>query len=280
MELGDKDLTVALFDQFPIRRTWHEAEWWYSVVDCMAALAATPNPRGYWSDLKRKLKKEGAMYEDFVHSLPLPAADGRMAKTDCATTEGLLRIIQAVPSPNAEPFKQWLAQVGAAALEDTEDGNKQLRSEHRLKLHTVDALLHELVSFRGIVTPEQHQALTDANYAGLYAVATERNVIEMRHLPMLSDEPMDWMGVAESAYNEFQRALTATVVERKNLQGQTAITTAAEDVGVQIRLTIERTGGTMPEDLPRYRRLSRGDWVPELQDDAPAELPAETPPEA
>ena len=169
-------------------------------------------------------------------------------------------------SPNAEPFKQWLADLGAAELEKTEDGNRAMRADHRLKLHDADTALHELVRFRGIVTPAQHQALTDANYAGLYDVACELDVITMRELPMLTDDPKDWMGVTEEGYNIFQRVLTGSVVQTRNLRGQAAITQAAEDVGVEIRLTIERTGGTLPEHLPRHRRLARGDWVPGLRE--------------
>ena len=79
MELGDKSLTVALFDQFPIRRTWHNEEWFYSVIDCMAPLSGSPNPRRYWSDLKKDLLANEQIdgYAQSVPILPLPGADGR-----------------------------------------------------------------------------------------------------------------------------------------------------------------------------------------------------------
>lgn len=268
MELGDEKLTVALFDQFPIRRTWYNGEWWYSIIDCMAPLSGSPNPRRYWSDLKHDIlaTEQIDVYALGVHILSLPDSTGRKQKTDCANKAILLRLIQSVKSPNAEPFKQWLADLGAAELEKTEDGNRQMRAAYRYKLEGADQLLHELVKFRGIVTPEQHQALTDANYAGLYDVACELDVINMRELPMLTDDPKDWMGVTEEAYNIFQRSLTASVIQQRNIRGQEAILHTAEDVGVEIRLTIQRTGGVMPEDLPRHRPLTRGDWVPGLRE--------------
>src|SRR6185437_12503616 len=184
-EIGDQSLTVALFDRFPIRRTWHNGEWFYSLVDIVAALAATPIPRRYWSDLKKQLNVMGSQVYASIVQLPLPAPDGKMRKTDCANRETVLRIIQSIPSPNAEPFKQWLANVGALALEEQEETEqiKSLRAEHRLKLYALDTLLHEIVTFRGITTPEQHERLSDSNYSGLYNTATRERLIHERRLP-------------------------------------------------------------------------------------------------
>ena len=265
-ELGDQSLTVALFDRFPIRRTWHNGEWFYSLVDVMGAIAGTPNPIRYWSDLKRDLlaKEQYDIYANGVFKLPIPGADGRMSKTDCASREGVLRIIQSVKSPNAEPFKKWLALVGNAALEDADesDETKSLRAQHRLKLHTLDTALHQLVMFRGITTPEQHERLRNSNYAGLYAVATRDELARIRRLPFAA-EPEEFMGVMEIVANEFQRAGTAQLVQTRNLKGEDAINATAEDVGVQMRLMMEKMGLPMPENLPRHRRLSDGEWMPE-----------------
>jgi DNA-damage-inducible protein D len=268
MELGDQSLTVALFDQFPIRRTWHNDEWFYSMNDIIAALVGSPNPQRYWTDLKRDMRAKELfdVYAEGVKKLPMPGADGRMAKTDCGNRETVLRIVQSVKSPNAEPFKRWLAQVGAATLEEEDDiDERALRSDYRLKLHNFETALFELVSYRGVVTAEQRQALRDANYAGLYNVACEQDMIAKRRLPFMSTLE-EFMGSTEMAANIFQRAQTADLVQRRNLQGVEEITTVAEDVGVEIRLTIERLGGTMPEDLPRHKRISRGDWMPGLRE--------------
>ena len=144
-------------------------------------------------------------------------------------------------------------------LEETE-GERTIRAQHRLKLHEIDAALHEIVMFRGIVTPAQHQHLKDANYAGLYDVATREDVIRIRHLPFAST-PEEFMGVLEMATHIFQRASLTALIQQRNLHGEEVITTTAEDVGVQIRLNLEKMGLPMPEDLPRHRRLADGEWM-------------------
>ena len=107
--------SLQLFEDQPIRSAWdaEKEEWYFSVVDVVAALTGSENPRRYWSDLKRKLKKEGAVevYEKIVQ-LKMTSPDGKKRLTDVANTEQLLRIIQSIPSPKAEPFKAWLAKAG------------------------------------------------------------------------------------------------------------------------------------------------------------------------
>ena len=115
---------IQLFENQIIRTVWDEEreEWFFSVVDVCAVLTGSDNPRRYWSDLKRKMKAEGAvqLYENIVQ-LKMKSSDGKSYKTDAADTEQLLRIIQSIPSPRAEPFKLWLAQVGCERIEETID---------------------------------------------------------------------------------------------------------------------------------------------------------------
>ena len=122
-----KETAIKLFESKKIRVHWNnEAEkWYFSIIDIIETLTGSSNPRRYWSDLKRKLVKEGynELYENIVQ-LKLQAPDGKMRETDCADTEGLLRIIQSIPSPKAEPFKRWLAKVGYDRIEETEDPEK------------------------------------------------------------------------------------------------------------------------------------------------------------
>ncbi len=117
------DNKIQIFEDKRIRTAWNEEteEWYFSVVDVCEVLSGTDNPRRYWSDLKRKLAAEGSeLYEKIVR-LKMTAADGKMRLTDVADTEQLLRIIQSIPSPKAEPFKLWLAQVGRERIEETID---------------------------------------------------------------------------------------------------------------------------------------------------------------
>lgn len=115
---------IQLFEDQKIRTAWDEdkEEWYFSVVDVIRALTGSENPRRYWSDLKRKLKAEGAveLYEKIVQ-FKMTAPDGKMRLTDVANTEQLLRIMQSVPSPKAEPIRAWLAQVGRERIEETID---------------------------------------------------------------------------------------------------------------------------------------------------------------
>ena len=115
---------IQLFENQPIRTVWSEEheEWYFSVIDVIHVLTGSENPRRYWSDLKRKLKAEGAiqLYEKIVQ-FKMTAPDGKMRLTDAANTEQTLRIIQSIPSPKAEPIRAWLAQVGRERIEETID---------------------------------------------------------------------------------------------------------------------------------------------------------------
>ena len=104
--------SLVVFQNKIIRRTLHNGEWFFSVVDVVRVLTDSPDAGAYWRKLKQRLSAEGSQVVTFCHELKLPAADGKKYKTDCANVKGLFRIIQSVPSPKAEPFKQWLAQVG------------------------------------------------------------------------------------------------------------------------------------------------------------------------
>ena len=116
--------SIQLFENQKNRTAWdaEKEEWYFSIIDVISVLTDTANPRRYWSDLKRKLKIEGAVevYEKIVQ-LKLLSPDGKKRLTDVASTEQLLRIIQSIPSPKAEPFKAWLAMVGKERIEETID---------------------------------------------------------------------------------------------------------------------------------------------------------------
>ena len=116
--------SIQLFEDQKIRTAWdaEKEEWYFSIIDVISVLTGTANPRRYWSDLKRKLKAEGAneLYEKIVQ-LKMLSSDGKRYKTDVANTEQLLRIIQSIPSPKAEPFKAWLAMGGKERIEETID---------------------------------------------------------------------------------------------------------------------------------------------------------------
>ncbi|MFH1275814.1 MAG: Bro-N domain-containing protein [Candidatus Woesearchaeota archaeon] len=117
----DKNNALVVFQGNNLRREWHNDEWYYSVVDVIQLLTESPNPRRYWSDLKIKLKDEGVELYGFIVQLKLLSPDGKKYLTDCANTESLLRIVQSIPSKNAEPFKRWLAEVGYDRIKEIEN---------------------------------------------------------------------------------------------------------------------------------------------------------------
>jgi DNA-damage-inducible protein D len=127
---------IKLFESKQIRSEWSESEqkWYFAIIDIIEILTESNNPRRYWSDLKRKLNSEGfsQLYEIIVQ-LKMISSDGKKYETDCADAKGLLRIIQSVPSPKAEPFKQWLAQVGSDRLDEIE--NPELATQRTRELY-------------------------------------------------------------------------------------------------------------------------------------------------
>lgn len=112
---------IAIFKGRKIRKTIYKSEWWFSVVDTCRALTDSIDSGAYWRKLKQRLKGEGSQVVTFCHELKLESPDGKKYNTDCANTEGLLRIIQSIPSPKAEPFKRWLARVGYERIQEIED---------------------------------------------------------------------------------------------------------------------------------------------------------------
>jgi DNA-damage-inducible protein D len=118
------DTKLAVFKGKTIRRTIHENEWWFSVVDIIQALTEQPDyqaARNYWKVLKNRLINEGSESVTNCNQLKLEASDGKKYLTDVANTEGIFRIIQSIPSPKAEPFKRWLAKVGYERIQEIED---------------------------------------------------------------------------------------------------------------------------------------------------------------
>lgn len=135
-EAAQKSSKIAIFKGQQIRKIIHKDEWFFSIVDIIQVLTDSSNPRRYWSDLKKKLTNDEGfiqLYEKIVQ-FKLIASDGKMRETDTANTETIFRIIQSIPSPNAEPFKRWLAKVGYEGIqkiEDSELATKRTRARMR-----------------------------------------------------------------------------------------------------------------------------------------------------
>ena len=118
-----KENSIQLFDNKKVRTVWDSEleKWFISIIDVIEVLTETDRPRKYWSDLKAKLKKEGSQLSENIGQLKIQSTDGKFYKTDVADTEQLFRLIQSIPSPKAEPFKLWLAQIASERLDEMQD---------------------------------------------------------------------------------------------------------------------------------------------------------------
>lgn len=191
------DNKIQLFENKRIRTAWdgEKEEWYFSIVDVCEVLSDTDNPRRYWSDLKRKLKAEGAveLYEKIVQ-LKMTAPDGKKRLTDVADTEQLFRIIQSIPSPKAEPFKLWLAQVGRERIEETID--PELTIERALETYLKKGYTREWINQR-LQAIQVRKELTDEWDA--------RGVQKGVEYAILTDEiSRAWSGMSTRQYKNFK----------------------------------------------------------------------------
>ena len=164
---------IAIFRKKEIRKTIHKNEWWFSVVDVVAVLTDSSNPRDYWYKMKVREKNESEIQLSTIcRQLNLKSSDGKFYKTDCANTEGIFRIIQSMPSPKAEPFKRWLARVGKERIDEIENpelGMRRTKALYEKKGYSKDWIEKRLrgIAVRQKLTDEwdTRGAQTDLEYA-------------------------------------------------------------------------------------------------------------------
>ncbi|OYV46723.1 MAG: phage antirepressor protein [Halothiobacillus sp. 20-53-49] len=215
---------LAVFQEKTIRRTWHSDEWWFSITDVVGVLSESVNPNRYWSDLKRKLSQEagsGQPYEKIVR-LKLTAPDGKQRETDCANTETLFRIIQSIPSPRAEPFKRWLAQVGYERVQEIENpelASARARALYQAKGYPKDWIEKRLrsIAVRGELTDEWKERGVQEGKEGL-AQAKGANL-------------RDHMTDLELIFTMLGEASTTEIARRKDAQGFAQNKRAAHEGG-------------------------------------------------
>ena len=150
---------LALFEEKEIRRTWEEGKWYFSVVDVVFALTDSKDPRDYWYRLKQRVSdEEKIQLSTICRQLKLESSDGKKYKTGCADTEGILRIIQSIPSKKAEPFKRWLAKVGSERIEEIQ--NPELAMDRMKEIYEKKGYSKSWINMRerGIAT---RHSLTD-----------------------------------------------------------------------------------------------------------------------
>jgi hypothetical protein len=225
---------IKLFESKQIRTEWNEAnqKWYFAIIDVVETLTESNNPRRYWSDLKRKLNSEGfsQLYEIIVQ-LKIFSSDGKKYLTDCADAKGLLRIIQSIPSPKAEPFKQWLAQVGSDRLDEIENpeiATQRTRELYKLKGYPDDwiekrmrsiAIREELTEEwknRGIKEHTEYAILTAEISKATFGMTPS----EYKSLKALKSQNLrDHMTDLELIFSMLGEASTTKVTRAKNAKG-------------------------------------------------------------
>lgn len=250
---------LAVFQDKAIRRTLHEGEWWFSIIDVIEVLTDSSRPRKYWSDLKKKLTTEGFNeVSEKIGQFKLQSPDGKMRETDCANTETLFRIIQSIPSPKAEPFKRWLAQVGyerVKEIEDPELATKRTRELYKAKGYPDDWIEKRM---RGIAIREQltgewqnRGVQQDKEFAILTAEITKATFgmtpsEYKEHKNLKRENLRDHMTDLELIFSMLGEASTTEITINKNAQGFAENKKAAQ------------TGGKIAGDARKQLELASG----------------------
>jgi len=228
-----KKSKVKLFEQTNVRTHWDEPQeqWLFSIVDVVAILSESTNPQAYWRKLKQRLKAEGNQSVTNCHALKMLAADGKMRLTDVADTQQLLRLIQSIPSPKAEPFKQWLAEVGAQRIEEQDD--PELAFDRAMQTYLAKGYSKEWINQR-LKSIEVRKELTDEwsergmkqglEFAILTNTLTEawagKSIKEYKKLKGLKTENLrDNMSNIELVLNMLAEASTTEISKTQQPQG-------------------------------------------------------------
>jgi len=270
---------VVLFEEKYVRRVWSEAEekWYFSVVDAVGILSNSENPRRYWSDLKRKLIKEGynELYEKIVQ-LKMQAPDGKERMTDSADAETLLRIIQSIPSPKAEPFKRWLAKVGYERMREIEDPELAAKRMHDIYLAkgysedwialrmrgiaTRETLTDEWKN-RGIDAPSDYAILTAEISKAAFGM-TPSEYKKLKGLDRSGENLRDHMSDLELIFSQLSEAATTEIARNVDAQGFTQNKNAAYRGGKiagDARKNLEDQTGRPVSSKDNYKHLTEGE---------------------
>jgi hypothetical protein len=260
----DGEGRIVVFQEQAIRRTWHEDQWWFSVIDVVGVLSESRNANRYWSDLKRKLAQEagsGQPYEKIAR-LKLAAPDGKQRETDCANTETLFRIIQSIPSPKAEPFKRWLAQVGyerVREIEDPERASARARELYEAKGYPKDWIEKRMrsIAIRGALTDEwkargvaegREYSILTAEIARATFGVTPGDHKKLKGLEQAKTANLrDHMTDLELIFTMLGEASTTEIAKRKDAQGFYQNKAAAKEAGAvagNARKELEAKSGT------------------------------------
>ena len=255
-----KESAIQLFEQKQVRSLWdsEQEKWYFSVIDVIEILTETDRPRKYWSDLKSKLKSEGSELSEKIGQLKLEAGDGKKRLTDVADTEQLFRLIQSIPSPKAEPFKMWLAQVGGERIDEIEDpeiGIERLMETYLRKGYSKEWINQRLKSIeirkeltdewedRGVKKGQEFAILTDEITKAWSGLTTKQY---KSHKDLKKENLRDHMTNLELVLNMLAEASTTEISKDKKPKTFVENKTVARkggNVAKAARLQLEKTTG-------------------------------------
>jgi DNA-damage-inducible protein D len=235
---------ISLFHGKQIRRIFLDKEWWFSVIDVIAFLTDSKNPRDYWHKMKiREKDGSGTELSTICRQLKLVSTDGKRYETDCANTEGMFRIIQSIPSPKAEPFKTWLAKVGKERIDEIENpelGMDRVKSiyekkgyekawiDKRMRGISVRHSLTDEWAERGVKKPVEYAILTNEIMQGAF----DLKVSEYKQVKGLERENLrDHMTDLELIITMLGEATTTQITQQKDSQGIEKLRTDAQQGG-------------------------------------------------
>ena len=233
---------VQIFEDKHIRTAWNEdtEEWYFSVVDVVAVLTESTNPQTYWRVLKKRLREEGNESVTNCNALKMEAADGKRRMTDVANTEQILRIIQSIPSPKAEPFKLWLAQVGRERIEETIDPEQSI--DRALETYLRKGYSREWINQR-LQAIQVRKELTDE--------WQDRGVKKGIEYAILTDEiTRAWSGMSTREYKNFKG------LKKENLRDNMTTTEIVLNMLAETSTT-DISKATKPETFSENREVAR-----------------------
>ena len=247
---------IKLFQSTQIRSVWNDeaGEWFFSVVDVVGALTDSADTKQYIKKMRSRDSELNSNWGTICTPLKMLAPDGKMRKSQTANTEGILRIIQSIPSPKAEPFKQWLAQLGADRIHDLEAAeafkkeiDARIEARNNIKQHNV--ALADAAFAAGVKTNLDFAKFQNSGYMGLYGGETAGDIKRRKKLKP-NQEILDHMGSVELGANLFRITQAEDKLRREHISSKEAANKVHYEVGRTVRKTIEELGGTMPEKLP------------------------------
>ncbi len=236
------DSSVKLFESQEIRSAWNEdeEEWYFSVVDVVGVLSESKNPAAYWRKLKQRLLEEGNQTVTNCHGLKMKALDGKMRVTDVSNTEGILRIVQSIPSKKAEPFKLWLAQVGSERIDEIID--PELTLDRALETYLKKGYDRNWVN-QCLQTIQVRKGLTDE--------WERRGVEKGKEYAILTDEiTRAWSGMTTRQYKDLKD------LKKENLRDNMTTLELVLNTLAEVTTT-EFSKASQPEGFEESRQVAR-----------------------